>query len=475
MFRTCLSANAAFFLGSNNLGQSAPSYISAPACGITTPTDISDVGFPDDHIILDLNGAYYTAPSTTLVQIAGIARGGLFPVGVTTNTFRATDAAGNTSTCSFTVTVNDVEAPVFTTCPAGVIRNTDAGVCYATYTPAQPVFTDNCAVTKLTWVMTGATTGSSPATGINYVPSTQFQLTGTTGQGITTITYTATDAAGNTKTCVQTITVNDASIPVISVQPSTKFVCVGSDAVFSVTATAGTGNPLTYQWQQWNGSAWVNITGATASTFTIPTVSFALNTNTYRVVLTGRCSVVISAVATLYINPLPTVSLVTSIPPSLLPSQSLTITANVSPAGGSFVWRKDGNVIGATGSSLSGLTVDDIGTYRVTYTDPNGCVSTSADVVVTGQASDKLWVYPNPNFGQFQVRFYNTPGENATVRVYDAKGAKVYERAVATGLAYTQIDVELGNVTSAGMYVVELVNGAGKRVGAKKIDVRRRP
>ncbi|MFN8289754.1 MAG: T9SS type A sorting domain-containing protein [Chitinophagaceae bacterium] len=389
--------------------------------------------------------------------------------------YRAIDPVGNTSTCSFTVTVVDAEAPVFTTCPAGVTRNTDAGVCYATYTPAQPVFTDNCGVTKLTWVMTGATTGSSPATGINYVPSTQFQLTGTTGQGITTITYTATDAAGNTKTCVQTITVNDASIPVISVQPSTKFVCVGSDAVFSVTATAGTGNPLTYQWQQWNGSAWVNITGATASTFTIPTVSFALNTNTYRVVLTGRCSVVISAVATLYINPLPTVSLVTSIPPSLLPSQSLTITANVSPAGGSFVWRKDGNVIGATGSSLSGLTVDDIGTYRVTYTDPNGCVSTSADVVVSGQPYDKLWVYPNPNYGQFQVRFYNTPGENATVRVYDAKGSKVYERAVTTGLAYTQIDVELGNVTSGGIYVVELVNGAGKRVGAKKIDVRHKP
>ena len=39
------------------------------------------------------------------------ASGSFFPVGVTTVSARATDAAGNTATCSFTVTVNDVEPP----------------------------------------------------------------------------------------------------------------------------------------------------------------------------------------------------------------------------------------------------------------------------------------------------------------------------------------------------------------------------
>jgi CHRD domain/HYR domain/Secretion system C-terminal sorting domain len=37
--------------------------------------------------------------------------GSFFPVGVTTVNAKATDASGNTSTCSFTVTVNDVEPP----------------------------------------------------------------------------------------------------------------------------------------------------------------------------------------------------------------------------------------------------------------------------------------------------------------------------------------------------------------------------
>ena len=466
----------AFFIGSNGLGESAPSYISATACGIANPTPIADLVSVTDHILLSLNAEYYTS-APTLVQLAPVLpSGSFFPVGTTTLNWRATDAAGNTSTCSFDVVVNDVEQPTIT-CPANQVRNTDLNQCYATFTPPQPTFADNCAVTRLTWVMSGATTGSNNGAGINYVPSTQFLLTGTTGQGVTTITYTAYDAAGNTRTCSFTVTVNDAQIPVITTQPATKFVCSGSDAVFSVVATAN-GGPIAYQWQIWNGTAWANIAGATNATYTIPAVTFNNNTQTYRCVLTGRCSVVISNVATLYINPLPTVSLVTSIPPALLPGQVLTINSNVSLAGGTYAWYKNGVLLTTPpfqGPSLNGLTVDDIGTYRLVYTDPNGCVGTSGDVVVSGQASDKLWVYPVPNNGAFQVRFFNTANENATVIVYDAKGAKVYERATITTTAYTRIDVDLGPAIADGVYMVELVNAAGKRVGVKKIVVRQKP
>ncbi len=50
----------------------------------------------------------------TVQQTAGLASGAVFPAGTTTNTFVVTDGSGNTATCSFTVTVNDNEAPVFT-------------------------------------------------------------------------------------------------------------------------------------------------------------------------------------------------------------------------------------------------------------------------------------------------------------------------------------------------------------------------
>ena len=45
-------------------------------------------------------------PCLPVTQTAGLASGANFPVGVNTITYTATDAAGNTSSCSFTVTVN---------------------------------------------------------------------------------------------------------------------------------------------------------------------------------------------------------------------------------------------------------------------------------------------------------------------------------------------------------------------------------
>jgi hypothetical protein len=465
-----LATGAGFFIGSNAAPETGPSYLQAPACGAAVPTDLSDLGFPDDNIHLAMNAEYYTAPPT-LVQTAGIASGGVFPVGTTVNTFRATDAAGNQSFCSFNVTVVDAQNPTIT-CPANIVRNTDAGLCTATIAVPNPTIGDNCSVSSLTWVMTGATTGSSPLTGINYVGTQTFNLNGTTGQGVTTIVYTIRDASGNTTTCSFTVTVNDARLPVITQQPPTRFTCVGSNAVFNVIATAG-GGSIAYQWQEWNGTAWVNIGSATTNTFTVPNVTFADNTRTFRVILTGPCSIVTSVVATLYVNPLPTVSLVTSIPPILQPGQSMNITAVTNPPGGTFAWYFNGVLSPShTGANWNGITVDGIGTYSVIYTDPNGCSKTSADLVVTGLQSDGLWVYPNPNTGKFIVRYNNLPNENITINVYDSKGARVYQKQAIGGTAYTGVDVDLGTVVAAGVYIVEVRNGSGELVGAKRIIVR---
>lgn len=49
--------------------------------------------------------------SIGLVQTGGLPSGALYPIGVTTNTFEATDMSGNKSACRFTVTVKDNEKP----------------------------------------------------------------------------------------------------------------------------------------------------------------------------------------------------------------------------------------------------------------------------------------------------------------------------------------------------------------------------
>ena len=92
----------------------------------------------------------YTTPvgtdnctGATTTQTAGLPSGSTFPVGTTTNTFEVTDAAGNTATCSFDVTVNDTEDPAIT-CPADITTSNDTGDCSAVVTYTTPVGTDNC-------------------------------------------------------------------------------------------------------------------------------------------------------------------------------------------------------------------------------------------------------------------------------------------------------------------------------------------
>ena len=69
----------------------------------------------------------------------------------TTVVWTATDGAGNTGTCSFTVTVLDTQDPTVT-CIADPTRNADAGECFYTVvgTEFDPTASDdNCAVATL--------------------------------------------------------------------------------------------------------------------------------------------------------------------------------------------------------------------------------------------------------------------------------------------------------------------------------------
>lgn len=51
-------------------------------------------------------------PDAVTELTEGLGSGAFFPVGVTTETYTVIDASGNSSSCSFTVTVKDVEPPV---------------------------------------------------------------------------------------------------------------------------------------------------------------------------------------------------------------------------------------------------------------------------------------------------------------------------------------------------------------------------
>jgi len=143
------------------------------------------------------------------------ASGGNFPVGVTTVTCTATDASSNTSSCSFTVTVNDTQLPSVN-CPMSIIANTDSGQCTAVVTYTTPTASDNCP---------GATVVCSPASGSSFP------------KGVTTVTCTATDASNNTSSCSFSVTVNDNQLPTLNCPSNQSVIGTGPTVVNYTTPT----------------------------------------------------------------------------------------------------------------------------------------------------------------------------------------------------------------------------------------------
>lgn len=178
----------------------APVYTSCP----TDTVLMSDTGLCGAIFIFNTPTFTDNCPDATQTQTSGLPSLSIFPVGTTTVEFTATDAAGNTSICSFTVTVEDIEAPFLVDCPDDQTLSNDPGECGAVATWFPPIFVDNCVDFSLT---------------SNFAPGDNFPV------GTTTVTYIATDSAGNTAECSFDITVEDTEAPVFTSCPTDIFSC----------------------------------------------------------------------------------------------------------------------------------------------------------------------------------------------------------------------------------------------------------
>jgi len=179
----------------------APVAITIEATGIATTVVLGTASATDlvDGLLVPTNDAPVT-----------------FPVGVTTVTYTATDAAGNVGTATQTVTVSDTTAPAITAPIA-----------------ASGQSTDGTAVTVLTGTATA--TDLFAVTITNNAPVT-FPV------GITTVTWTATDANGNTSTATQlvTITLADTTPPVITTPANVSVEATGSATTVAIGAATAT-------------------------------------------------------------------------------------------------------------------------------------------------------------------------------------------------------------------------------------------
>jgi len=164
----------------------------APSCELTCPPDITvnnDAGqcgavvMFEPTVSCDCGTVTCSPPS-----------GSFFPVGATTVNCESTTG----SQCSFTVTVNDAEAPVVS-CPSNIVKSNDANQCSAVVT-FNATANDNC---------DGAITPAcSPASGSTFPV------------GTTTVVCEATDSSNQTGSCSFTVTVEDQESPQITTHSS---------------------------------------------------------------------------------------------------------------------------------------------------------------------------------------------------------------------------------------------------------------
>ena len=180
--------------------------------GCPANTTVSaDPGECDAAVTYSIPTASDNCPGVVVTRTTGFASGEEFPVGTTTVTYLATDAAGNTASCTFTVTVTDNEKPLITTCPPNRIIYTTTSQGIVPNLVPEVIATDNCTGTAAL----SASAVQSPAAGT---------LFGSANGSEQIVIITVTDAAGNTQTCTVTLRLADAQVPGINCGAATRTV-----------------------------------------------------------------------------------------------------------------------------------------------------------------------------------------------------------------------------------------------------------
>jgi hypothetical protein len=213
-------------------------------------------------------------------------------------------------------------------------------------------------------------------------------LSGATGASYTTPATTSADNGAQYSVIVLnsvgSVTSNAAMLTVntpvtITSQPVSQTVTAGQTATFSVSATGSFS--IAYQWRK-NG---VNISGATAATYTTPVTTTADNGAQFSAVVTSPAGSVTSNSATLTVTAASTAPSITTQPANRTVTAGQTATFSVTASGTSplsYQWRKNGaNIGGATASSYTTpatTTADNGAQFTVVVSNSVGNTTSSA-------------------------------------------------------------------------------------------------
>ena len=204
--------------------------------------------------------------------------------------------------------------------------------------------------------------GASTYTWSNGTPSNSISVT----PSVTTIyTVTGTSSAGciNTKTVSLTV----KSLPSLTLNPAYNAICIG--ASFTITASGAS----TYSWN----------TGATTPSIAVITPAA---TKEFTVIGTGSNGCSSTKTYTLYVNPLPTLTVVAT--PTIVCFTSSTLSAS---GANTYTWSNSAT------TSTTVVSPSVTTTYTVTGTSSVGCVAQKTISLTYGPTSPTITVNSNTN------------------------------------------------------------------------------
>ncbi|HEX7846666.1 MAG TPA: HYR domain-containing protein, partial [Chitinophagaceae bacterium] len=378
-------------------------------------------------------------PTITQSPAAGTILTG---AGTTTVTLTATDASGNTSSCTFIVTRVDQTAPVLT-CPSNQTID-----CNATVTFGSPTASDNCGQPSVTVVSTTSTPSGTST--------------------IHTRTWKATDGAGNFTTCSQSIT---------------QTACAGGSGHIYPTSTScntflnGSAQPLAQLCYSYSANKITNVTPGVFfyfTTFTAPSASFTINVvqsngcgfkpftiqqGKQIYIYSMSCGSLVQGTQTTegqgsitFNNATPGAQYVISVKYDSKSVQGSAFTGNAPVCQYNFECRINGTVVNGTQGSINLV--------------PNCSSRTMTDITAkegseqTIDATPQLSFFPNPAADFINLSFVAAATGQSSVTIHDANGrvvAQIHNGITEAGKLY-QKRVSTRHL-AGGLYVIRFQHG----------------
>jgi hypothetical protein len=336
-------------------------------------------------------------------------------VGTKVITLTATDASGNVTTATKSVTVVDNSAPVLVSTPSNVTKGTCNAVVNYAYT-----VTDNCSfsVTRTSGLPSGST----------------FPV------GTTTVTHAFEDAAGNVTTHSFTVTIIGANITL----PNAANLCPNSAVVNLTNGQSG----LVF-----SGPGVVN-----GTSFDPAQAQYGMNTLSYTFTDANNC--VVTGTVGVFVNAAPAKPTVSLIAPGLLDA------GVIAP---SYQWYYGGNAIAGATSKTQNVAL--YGTYEVEITNAAGCTAKSNGMNVQANGLGEaellaagLKVFPVPTVDQVSIS-HATGAKIANIQVVNLNGQLLLDVA---GNGRSDVQLNLSGL-AAGMYQI-VVNFEGGESAVRRVE-----